>query len=269
MPKRTRSSSSRKSTSYSKRAKTASKRGRTGYANVLRTSTVNRRVNSLYKMIETKEGTYTCAANTALPHNNTYVVTLADGVTPLNPFATTAGGGGDPMTGQGQRIGDQITCRGVSIKMFIENALERARVHYRVMLLKGAKGEAFTRANIFKGDSNNKMIDQVNTERFTIVAQKVFNLNCTNNAPSSVGITGIPTGGTFSGISSKVLSMWIPGKRFGKNGEIRYENGSAGQIKFYDYRLVFVAYDWFGTPQDANNVGRINELFTKLYFKDA
>jgi len=64
------------------------------------------------------------------------------------------------------------------------------------------------------------------------------------------------------------MKVTIPGRKFGRSGVIRYENGS-NQVKFFDYVPLFVVYDWYGTPQDINNVGRINELYAKIRFKDA
>ena len=170
---------------------------------------------------------------------------------------------------QANRIGDQITIKGMMVKGFIENALNRPKVYYRVMLVRCAKGDTIDRGTLFKGNCSNKMLDQVNTERFTIIAQKIFNVGSSNAAPTSVNTAGEPESSTTRpGISTKTFSMWIPGTKFGKGGNVQFENNSY-QVKFYDYRFVFVAYDWFGTPQDINNVGYINCFYTKTYFKDA
>lgn len=221
------------------------------------------RVKRLESMIETKESVQVTGANISLPHNNIHE-------TGINPFALNIGAS-EPMSGTGQRIGDKITLRGILLKGFFENALNRSRVHYRVMLIRGAKGETFNRANLYKGIVGNKVIDQMNTERFTVVASTKFTINCTNGAPSSAGATGVPaTDPLYNvGIGTKAWQLWIPGSKFGRGGNIQYENQSTSQVKFYDYRIVILAYDWYGTPQDVNNVGKINEMYCKLYFKDA
>lgn len=228
------------------------------------------KVNKLYSMIETKESTQnavsTALAKIHLPHNN--VVIIQSGGADLNPFKTY-NGTDDPMAGVGSRVGDQITVRGLKMVIFLENALERPKVHYRVMLVRCPRGVAPTRANLFKGDSANKMIDIVNTERFTILWQQRFNIATANGAPNAVSGTGVPYQTiTSGGQGTKIITAWIPGKRFARGGNIHYENGGV-DVKFYDYKLVILAYDWFGTPQDVNNVGLVNELYTKLYFKDA
>lgn len=268
--KRTRSVSRARKTklSYTRRVKRARVRGTTGLAGILRASVT--RTNQLYRMIETKEGSQKSGVNVSLPHNNITVVQNSAGGA-LNIFAT-GNSATDPMDrNTGARIGDQINVKGVMVKAFFENALQRNRVYYRVMLLRGAKGETFDRSTIFKNDSDNKMIDQINTERFTIVAQKVFSITGINGVANLVGTNGEPLISSNTAIAAqgtKTIKMWIPGIKFGRNGNIQYENLSA-QVKFYDYRICILVYDWYGTPQDINNVGKINELYTKVYFKDA
>lgn len=254
---------------YSKRVKRARKLGTTGYAGILRASVraMAPKVNQLYSMIETKETTQTSGTNIGLPHNNVHIV--QSGGAPLNIFKTYIGAQ-DPMAGVGERVGDKVCIRGVKIVAFMENALERTKVWYRMMLVRCPRGVTPDRTNLFKNDSGNKMIDQVNTERFTIVWQQQFSVSVANGAANTiVGVSGAPIQTiTSGGQGTRVVKAWIPGRKFGRGGNIQYENGGV-EVKFYDYRLVIVAYDWFGTPQDTNNVGKINELYTKAYYKDA
>jgi len=187
----------------------------------------------------------------------------------LNIFTITQGNG-DPMTANtGNRVGDEINVRGIRIKLFIELPVDRSNTHFRIMLIKGAKGETFDRTTLFKGDSSNKMLDVINTERFTIVAQKIVTVKNSNSTASAINLVGVPSTPANAGIGTRLVSMWIPGSKFGKYGHVQYENNSFTQVKFFDYRLIVLCYDWFGTPQDANIVGRVNEVMTKMYFKDA
>lgn len=233
---------------------------------------IPQRVRRIERMIETKEGTNKFPPNVALPHNNVYVLYSATQGADWNPFARS-NSTGDPMASIAQTIGDKITLKGLSMKFFIETALQRPKVYFRFMLLRGAKGETFSRDTIFKGDCNNKMLDQVNTERFTIIAQKIVTVTASNTAASGVAaITGAPTEATNppnGGVGTRIVKFWIPGRKFGKGGNIQYENQSNTQVKFFDYRMCILCYDWFGTPQDINNVGDMNEGFSKIYFQDA
>lgn len=225
-------------------------------------------VNRLTRMIETKESSRRSPGNTSLYHNAIHVVQDTVIAGNLNPFVMEYGTG-DPMGTGGARIGDRLSVRGLMIQMFLENALSRPKVYYRFMVIRSAKGDVPTRATLFKGCSDNKMIDQINTERFSIVASRRFNIRTGNTAPTGVGaVTGVPTGETGGGQGTRVVKLWIPGHKFGRGGNVQFENGST-QVKFYDYYLVFMTYDWYGTAQDTNAIGKINELYTKLYFKDA
>lgn len=226
-------------------------------------------VSRLTRTIETKQAQWKTGTNISLPHNAPVVLQNSAGGD-LNPIRTVIGTD-DPMTGNsGSRIGDEITIRGLKIVGFFENSLSRAKVYYRFMLIKCPRGVNPTAGNgIFQGNSGNRMLDDVNTEKFTIVWQKIFNVSTTNPAPAIVGLTGVPSAATVAGISSRVVKAWVPGRKFGRGGVLKYENNDAGQAKFFDYRFVVLAYDWFGTPELANNVGQINEIYCKLFFKDA
>lgn len=266
MPKRARSS---KSTRTNKRARSkpmrSNKRKRSSTF-----SSANKRIKRIERMIETKEYCRRSGVNIGIPHNNILLVLDRDSGAALNPFASQRGVD-DVMGIGGNHIGDMISVKGVMLRGFFENALGRARVYYRVMIIKCAKGDVPTRTTLFKGDADNKMIDQLNTERYSVVAQKIFNISASNAAPASVipSAVGIPTASTPAGIATRTFKMWLPGAKFGRGGNLQYENGSADQIKFYDFRLVILCYDWYGTPQDINDVGKINDLYFKVYFKDA
>lgn len=263
-----------RTTAGNKRARKLQSAGRAPLAKrrkvTSRLSNLARRITSISRSIETKETAHRIT-NVDLAHNNVTVFNNSVG-TVFNPFSVAQGVTDDMGLG-GTRIGDKIQLKGMLFKFFVEGSLSRSKVYFRFMLIKMAKGDTLNRANLFKGVSGNKMIDQINTERFTIVAQKVINVSPPN--PPAAGVTTLPPTGVASGpappgiTGNKILSMYIPGKKFGRDGVVTYENASTTQTKFFDYRLCCVAYDWYGTPQDTNNVGFINDGFVKLYYKDA
>lgn len=216
-------------------------------------------VRRLWRMIETKESVRVSSDNVAVAHNNLQVI--------VDPFNLTQGVT-DGMNTNSNRIGDRISVKGCLITGFLENAAQRPKVYFRVMLTRSAKGDVITRDTLFKGNSANKMIDQVDTDRYTILAQKVLNVEESNPAWATLTSTGTISSGLSAGIGTRTFKMWIPGRKFGRGGVVQYENNSV-QTKFFDYRVVVVCYDWYGTPQDVNTVGRINSCYAKLYFKDA
>jgi len=231
---------------------------------------VNQKVTKLTKTIETKEGCRRIS-NLQLAHNNLIVLADVNG-NPYNPFLS-ANGTADPMGASDMnRIGDEINVQYLLIKFFLETSLQRSNVHFRFFFVKMAKGDTLSRSTFFKDACGNKMIDQINTERFTVLATKSVRVSTlANTAPATLSLAqnGIPATTNAAIGGTRIVSMKIPGKKFGRRGVVTYENLSQSQVKFYDYRLCCVAYDWYGTAQDSNNVGFINDGYAKLYFKDA
>jgi len=224
---------------------------------------IARQMARLSRTIETKEGTRRIYGIN-LPHNQLTVFTL-------NPFQSSQGAG-DPMAqGTMERIGDKITIVSINYKIFIEASLGRSKVYFRFMLIKMAKGDTLDRSTLFQDSCGNKMIDTINRERFTVIASKTVNVTAPSLVVSTFNVAnGVPASGTPAGIAgTRIVSFRIPGKKLGRNGVITYENASTSQVKFYDYKLCCVAYDWNGTPQDLNNVGYINDGYVKTYYKDA
>ena len=224
------------------------------------------KVRGLYRMIETKESLSTATSSLNLPQNIVIV--------PINPLVV-AQGTGDSMAGTANRIGDRISLKGLLIRGMFENALERSKVFYRVILTRSAKGDTINTSTLFKGNSANKMIDQVNTDRFTILASRTFTINTANAAPSTATGLGVPNSATPAGIGTRLFNLWVPGRKFGRGGNIQYEDASSVQPKFYDYRIVIMAYDWAGTPEGKVGppakkvIGRVNKIYIKKYFKGA
>lgn len=217
------------------------------------------------KECETKESTQTTSTNLALAHNTLNVI--------YNPMYVNIGTG-DPSTGIGNRIGDEIIVKGLKLKFYLQNQAERPKVWYRLFVIRSSSGDTISRATFFKGIVGNKMIDQIDTERFKVIYQKTLTLNTSNPyTATSFSLSGAPqtgNGGTVAGgVATKILSCWIPGKYLvGYGGKLKYKNGNTTDPIFHDYRIAIVAYDLYGTPQDVNNVGAISESYCKLYFKD-
>lgn len=230
-------------------------------------------------MIETKTGVWATASNVALTHNKLHVVQApGSGQTYLNCLQTSQGVM-DPSgsTIMANRIGDKITVKGVMFTGMFECALNRPKVNFHFMLLKCARGDLPDVTKLYQNNSNNKLIDMINTERYSIVAQRRFTINSSNpTAAQASGIDGAPeeleVAGLYNaGMGTKLFKLWIPGRKFGRNGTVIYENNGVN-TKFFDYVPVIMVYDWFGTPSSdlvSNTVGRINSLYSKIYFQDA
>lgn len=221
----------------------------------------------LNRNLETKRSNLTSTDGTQIFHN--------DFVSPDAALLSTTQGIADPMAaGTDSRIGDEIMLKGVSIKMMLELNERYSDVTFRILVIRSAKGDTPTRATLFTGLSGNKMLDTLNTERYTVLAQKY----CKIRSPGQTSTGGElaagegnnrqdPTMGTVISRGTKIIKMWIPGSKFGKGGKITYENGST-QVKFFDYRVVVYAYSNYSTLQDVYYVGRINDYIKQVFFKD-
>lgn len=229
------------------------------------------------KQLETKQSNYSTTDGTEIAHN-TFVVC------DTNLFDTSQGTGDPTTSSSSNRIGDQITLKGVKIKMMVELNERYSDVTFRLLIIKKAKGDTLNTSTLFNGLSGNKMLDTINKERFTVVAQKFFKITAPNNgrrggAALSLNGSGID-GGTDTGAfvtenafllsrATRLIKLWIPAKKIFKNTVVQYENGS-NQPKFFDYQVLLYAYSNYSTTETpAWNVGRLNDYIRQIYYTDA
>lgn len=225
---------------------------------------------ALASNLETKKSNVSSTDNVSIPHNS---FIYCDSNVLLTTQGTT-----DPAIGNGaNRIGDEINLKGVSMKFMLENNHRFSDTTFRIMVVKAAKGDVPTTATLFNGLSGNKMMDTINTERFTIVHSKYVKVKQGNSGAATAldasyvgsGLWDGDTGLTQSA-STKIVKFYIPAYKFvGKKGIVRYEGGT-GQTKFFDFTVLVYAYAVGATSEAlAYNVGVLNEYIKVMYFKDA
>ena len=139
---------------------------------------------------------------------------------------------GDPISGIGDRIGDEITLKGVSFNMMIELNEWYSDVTFKMMLIRSVKSDTTSRSTLFKGQSTNKMLDGINTERFSILFSKTFKITTPNQGSygpqyivESVGVSGLYDNSTVPTLSrvTKIVNVWIPGTKFVAGDLIKYD----------------------------------------------
>lgn len=222
------------------------------------------------KTVETKHSNLTATDGVEIYHNNYTSV--------FNNLLATTNGTTDEAAGMGTRIGDNITLRGLSIRGMLELNERYTNVTFRLVVIKSAKGDTPSRSTLFNGLSGNKMLDTFNSERYTIIASKYVKMEAPNTGNIyTTGVGGAPQPSgyadnlsatqTFSR-ATKLFKIWIPPKKLIKSGILQYENGSQ-QPKFNDYHFLVYAYSNYTTLQDYWYVGRINDVISTLYYKDA
>lgn len=230
-------------------------------------SMVRRAIN---KNIETKQGLNTPTDGLEISHNDFVVISS-------NPLATQ-NGVTDTKASMGTRIGDEINLKGMSLKFMVELNERYSDVTYKLFIVKSAKGDTPTSSTLFNGISGNKMIDTFNRERFTKIHSETFKIKAPN---ASTFASRYSVGGSDSGVNyrndpqeqlsraTKIVKVWVDGKKFVKGGLVQYENSSQ-QVKFFDYHILLYAYSNFSTSSAGGwYVGRLNDAVIQLYYKDA
>lgn len=233
------------------------------------------------KNIETKLSNFTSQDSYEIVHNQ--YISLSSTL-----LATTQGVQDPRTTNTNNRIGDKINLRGVKLKMMVELNERYSDVTFRMLVIKSAKGDVPTNSTLFNGLTANKMLDTLNTERYTILASKYFKMKAPNMVPinPTAGTAEAGSGVQNAGIeyttyanmqalsrSTKIIKLWLPGKKFVKSGVVTYEDGTS-QPKFFDYHVLLYAYSNYTTgeytiPGTGWFVGRVNDFISQMYFKDA
>jgi hypothetical protein len=193
---------------------------------------------------------------------------------------STSQGGGDPSNNiQAQnRIGDEIVFKGLQIKLMLELNERYTDVSYRIMLVKSARGDNPNTSGLFwNGLSGNKMLDTVNTERYTIIFSKWGKIKAGNSGAQTASTGGLLGGGLFDagGTNVRLYSRATKIESFNlspklmKLGKITYDNSGTAR-KFFDYNLVIYAYSNYSTSELLGfNVLRVNDYVRTMYFTDS
>ena len=237
---------------------------------------------TLYKEAETKNSQSDISDYQEIQHNSFI------NIFPNNLLNTTPGVN-DPTSGNTQnRIGDQITLQSCKIRMMIELNERYSDVTYRIIVTKSSRGDTPTINTLFRGLSGNKMLDEINYEKYSVIYQKwgkikAPNLSMGRQAAQDASLTQPSTGiyynsgtieGNFLSRATKIIKINIPGSKFAKGGIIQYEGPTNGNLqKFYDYNVFVYAYSNYNTLAPSGvtagyNVLAVNDAFVRLSYKD-
>jgi len=137
-----------------------------------------------------------------------------------------------------------------------------------------AKGDTPTTSTLWNGASGNQMLDTFNSERFTILFSKYVKIKAPNMGIQPTGIqqvgSGFATGTQQISRATRIVKFYVPGTKFKRDRIIQCENGT-GQIKIFDYHFMIYAYSNYDTGAGlaSYNVGRLNDCFIRMFYKDA
>lgn len=241
---------------------------------------------AIARTVETKSSNHTVATTNIY---NNKIATID-----TNLFVTSQGTTDPMVTDSLNRIGDEVNVRGLSIRFMMDMALNHSDVTFRAMIIKSAKGDTPTIDTLFCGLSPCKLLDNINTERYSVVFSKIFKMTARNmtipgtqadfsnqtqgagqggQPPPSTGVGYLSASVNYNaqGKATRLMKIWIPGTKLFRNGVCKYENGST-QVKFFNYH--FIVYSWSNSDANidpAQNVinGLLKHYVCQMYFKDA
>jgi len=203
-----------------------------------------------------------------------------------NPWSTSQGltnpqGAANNSTYQANRIGDEVLAKGVRYKIFLQNNERFSEVHHRFIFVRCARGESVTAANFFMGRSDNKLIDDIDRAKMTVIYDRTFKIR---SPPATTGaeiqsqdVTTLVGHGTYNneaapGVMSsqpgaKVITIYIPFSKDNKYKKLVYTTDGGGTPKFFDYHLLYMPYVLQNTSTTLN-VSTFNDMSKVFYFKD-
>lgn len=168
----------------------------------------------------------------------------------------------DKGTTHYNRIGDRITPRGMSLKIWLANKLDRPNVMYRIIIARVPKTvsnavvtTAFTNFwdDIQLGNNNNKMLLKADTDKgIKFLYDRVFNVQVGNS-----------TNGTVQKEAHTLKKLWIRSK---KGRDVVYDSTGANIIVNNPIVMTIIPYDSFGTLGTDNIASCAYHGY--IYFKD-
>ena len=199
------------------------------------------------------------------------------------PYYSTQGitnpnGAADSAIASTARIGDMVLAKGVRYRMFVENNERFAQVKHRFMFVRGPFGGlAPSITTLFMGRSDNKLIDDINTSRFTILYDKTHTIYNSGLIASPVTqiqdvITAVGLG-TYSSANvstqpgCRVITIYIPYAKNNKPKALHYTADATGDPKDFAYYLLYLPYVVQNTSTTLN-VCKLNDMNKVFYFKD-
>lgn len=169
------------------------------------------------------------------------------------------------MPGQGsgdtQRNGDKIIARGFNVHILCGQKRDRPNVTWRLLVVAQRPGTGvLTYAQLFKQISNNGMLDEVNTDKVTVLYQKYLKpLKSLGNMSVIVPPVGedIPAAKEYT----FTRRFFIPRKKIYK-----FEEDGSSVHNDKQILLYAIPYDAYGTLS-TDNIGYI-QTWVKFLFKD-
>lgn len=242
----------RKSYSARRYARKVYRKGKSPFNSYMRTKRLVKLINKVsLKKAETKSG-HRIYENEQLYHN---VPAIQTG------FMATNQGIGDTDAGYvnvASRLGNEIVLRGLSVKVWLANKLDRPNVMYRILIYRYKTDGSYTNPPYLSQGTANYMIRDIDTDNFKVIKSKRVNIQAGFSAVASTTTQGDQN----SVEAHKFVKFYVPLK----NQRYKYKANDSAIGAYWDMGMSIVCYDSYGTLITDNIASYA--LSYKLYFKD-
>lgn len=154
-------------------------------------------------------------------------------------------------TTQNDRVGDTVWARYLNMRIWLSTKADRPNVMFRIMVIASPPDQSNTSdpVNFWRNYSGNRMLDYVNTDKYSIVYQKIVKI--THGDTSFEISPNQLTNPTRLHEVSKMVYISIP-----LNRKLNYQTDTGGTPTPKGQRnclsLVIIPYDAFGTLSTDN-----------------
>lgn len=165
--------------------------------------------------------------------------------------------GSSQGTAQENRVGDEVIAKGLSIRLWLSNKLDRPNVMYRIIVYSGPRDQAAIASpnNFFEAHTTQKMLDMINTDKYKVIRSKIIQ--------PFAGDYSLESGATNKE-HSKLVKFYIPLN----NRKVLYgnDNEDLPTDNKNCISVAIIAYDAYGSLT-SDTIASFAYL-TKFYFKD-
>lgn len=183
-----------------------------------------------------------------LYHNNSYNITN-------NLIDMTQG-----VQDQTNRLGDEITLRGIKLYMKFQDKWDRSNTNFRVVVAKCRQGIAGSLSMPTKVISGNSTFDPMDMEQvMKVYVNKTYRFGDKNTFIDTTG--GAPTANNAA--TTHFRKLWIPLN----NQRYKFLNQNSNQGTAWNIACWVAAYD-ASTEFSTDNIGSI-QVIGEVFFKDA
>ncbi len=194
---------------------------------------------------ETKHAVLSYATR-ELYHNNSYQITS-------NLIDVTQG-----VQDQTNRLGDEITLRGLKLYLKLESKYDRPNTNFRIVVARCRQGIAGSLSLPIKTISGNATFDPVDMEQLMKVhVNRTYRFGDQNTFVDST------MGAANNNRTTHFRKIWIPLN----NVRYKFLNQNSNQGTAYNIACWVAAYD-ASTELSTDNIGSI-QVIGELFFKDA